>query len=206
MNGDIKRVAAWCGLAMVLIPACGGRSAREDGFDSSRGGTYLAPDVAASGSDASGGVTATSGAPGDAGQVASAAGDTSGVAAPMDDLTGPLAKAGPTCDAFLQMWRFRLAHSPPGTTGNLLSCSQCITGASPACPYPEHCGYAPQCIDRHCLCPQAPPITKVFCDEEPGPDLCACVSECIPDPQAPCDQEWIDYFSCVTQRCQDVCQ
>jgi hypothetical protein len=181
----------------IAAVACAGRAATER--RSMSVGGALHDDQGMAGSLSSGAAAGV----GSGASVAGEADQEAGTPTPTPDK--PLVASARTCSAFLDMWRYRLADSPPGMTGDN-PCGRCIDGAAPPCPYPLDCGYAPNCIERNCLCREAPPISKVECDQEPPPDLCGCVADCLPEPQAPCDQDWVDYFSCVVARCKSECQ
>lgn len=135
-------------------------------------------------------------------------GDNANASPITTDPQSPLAKGGATCSTYLSMWRFHLSKLAPGLTQGASACQQCLELKKWDCGSEATavCSSALQCVSSHCLCPMAPPISSALCAEEPPDDLCGCIADCLPDPPAPCDQNWINYLACMNRTCSDVCR
>ena len=156
--------------------------------------------------------------------VASAAGNEAGTAARggggsmLNSAAGSAVTENPaertirpqTCTSFLAIWRYQLRFNPPGTNGQdgiLNPCKQCLQDHESSCDQwgvTMACGPSVQCVERHCLCPVAPPIGSQ-CASEPPDDLCGCLSDCSPLPVAPCNRAWDKYLSCLDDACIEAC-
>jgi hypothetical protein len=128
---------------------------------------------------------------------------------PAVETKGPLAQNRAICDDYLRIWRVRLKELAPGMYAGGVSsgCNYCLNMQLSGCNdgLPAQCGPSFNCIDSHCLCPMAPPISDAVCAEEPRDDLCACVAACLPIPAAPCDAFWIGHFKCMADACRIFC-
>jgi hypothetical protein len=187
-------------LVGTLLLSCGGRASSDAPLPESNS--------SGAGISAGAGGRVPQTAPGATAGDAPGSGGATNHVPPVAETKGPLAENRDICDDYLRIWRVRLSELPPGNQLDFSgACNNCLRAHKPGCydGLPAECGPSIGCIDSHCLCPMAPPISRAFCAEEPRDDLCACVAACLPRPAAPCDAFWIGHFKCMADACRDVC-